>query len=456
MKANAILAVAAAKLTRLLLHILGRGGTALPGKVALKFCPDLLRHLAKDVQCLVVTGTNGKTTSTRMLEQAFVNEGIRYFSNRSGSNLIQGITADFAANATITGKPKCKYAVIECDEAASKQVFAYMSPKVILVTNVFSDQLDRFGEITAVMENIKIGVQNAPNAVVCLNGDCSLTASIARDIPNKVVFYGVETQIYSKPVQEISDAPNCLFCGTAYEYGHVTYGHLGSFRCPNCGYSHPQLQAAVTKVLEQTADDTTVEMRLHGESRRVTINLPGGYNIYNAAGAVTALMEAGFTADTAAAAVENFECGFGRMEKFLLDGVPVRMILIKNTAGCNQVINFLTNLEGEALFSICLNDRIADGTDISWIWDANFEKLLEMGDRLTGVLLSGLRAEDMAQRMKHAGIPEEKLQIIPEYDALVKAMTTQDKPVFVMPSYTAMLELRDHISTKFGYKQFWK
>lgn len=456
MSIRIFVSIAACKLTRHILRILGRGGTALPGKVALKLCPDLLRHLAMNVQVVAVTGTNGKTTSSRIIEQVFADAGESYFSNKSGSNLMQGITAEFAANSTLTGKPKKRYAVIECDEAASKKVFEYVDPKVVLVTNVFRDQLDRYGEVSYTLENIKIGVKNAPNATLCLNADCSLTASIAGELENKIVFFGIETEIYKERVEELSDATHCIFCHAEYEYDYVTYGHLGGFRCPSCGYKRPEAQVAATKLLSQDADASTVELRVFEDMKELTINLPGGYNVYNAVGAITAAIEMGFPREIAYSAAEGFECGFGRMEKFELEGVPARMILVKNPAGCNQVLNFLSNLEGDALFVVCLNDRIADGTDVSWIWDVNFEKLADMGERLTGVLLSGVRAEDMAVRMKYAGIPGEKTGIIKDYTELVKAMTAQDKPVFIMPTYTAMLDLREQISKDYNYKEFWQ
>lgn len=456
MKLKVILAILASKLTRFALRLLRRGGTALPGKVALKICPSLLSVLAKNVNVIAVTGTNGKTTSSRIVEQALQHAGVNWFSNRSGSNLIQGITADFAANAGLSGKMKKDWAVIECDEAASKQVFRQMRPRVILVTNVFRDQLDRYGEIANTIESIRIGLQGAPNATVCLNADCSLTTSLADGLPNQVLYFGVDAEVYKTRVRELSDAPRCLRCGAEYEYTHVTYGHLGAWRCPECGAARPVTQLTVKDVLAQTADGSKVLVDLNGSEFECYVNLPGGYNIYNAAGSIAAVTAAGFPAETAALACSDFNCGFGRMEKFQLGNAQARMILIKNTAGCNQVLNFLCNLDGDALFAVCLNDQIADGTDVSWIWDADFEKLLEIDHRLSGVLLAGSRAWDMAVRLKYAGVPAEKIIVCADYGELLQHITQQDKPTFIMPSYTAMLELRDRISREFGYGDFWE
>ncbi len=456
MKLRVFAAVAACRFTRWLLRVTGRGGTALPGKVALKLCPGLLGYLAKDVKTVAVTGTNGKTTSARMIEQAFSNAGMSYFANRSGSNLIQGITAEFAANSTLTGKNKKEYAVIECDEAACMKVLGFLKPKVIVVTNIFRDQLDRFGEVTTTLGDIKLGISHTPDTVMCLNADCSLTASLAGDLPNKCVFYGVNVPIYRHEISEVSDAQNCIRCKAEYEYDWRTYGHLGGFRCPECGYHRPDAQVAVTKIIELTADSSTVEMDIFGQSVTARINLPAGYNIYNAAGATAALLQMGFGVSDAVQALSGFECGFGRMEAFRKDGCDIRMILVKNPAGCNQVLSFLCEIDEPSLFVVCLNDRTADGTDISWIWDAEFEKLCTLGDKLTGVLVSGIRRDDMVMRLKYAGLPAEKVRVIADYGELLDEMCAKPQKVFVMPTYTAMLDLRARLSQATGGSKFWE
>ena len=456
MKLRIVLAVLLCKLIRFFLRVLGRGGTALPGKVAVWICPELLKHIAKGVKCVAITGTNGKTTSARMLEQFYIDSGIGFFSNKSGSNLMQGITAEFALNCRASGKPIHKYAVIECDEAASKKVFEYMNPVVVLVTNVFRDQMGVGGGIDATLDNIRLGIKNAPNATVCFNADDSLTSSIADEITNKTVFYGVDFNIYKNHINEISDAPNCIRCNAVYEYDYVTYGHLGSFRCPSCGYARKTPDVAATELITQDADTQTIMLRAFDETSDVTINLPGGYNIYNAAGAIAAALEMGFSINAVKDAMIRFECGFGRMEKLELNGVPVRMVLVKNPVGCNQAISYLLSLPGDMLCVICLNDRIADGTDVSWIWDVNFEKLGEMGDKLRGILVSGTRAGDMAKRLKHAGFPDECVRVLKGQGEMLDAALGQGAPVFIMPTYTAMLELRGIISQRFGVKNYWE
>lgn len=451
-----ILSIAACKFARWALRITGRGGTALPGRIALKICPDILGVMAKNVKTVIITGTNGKTTTSRIVEQVMADAGTNYFANRSGANLIQGITAEFAMHSTLTGKPKCEYAVIECDEAATKRVCKFVDPAVMIVTNIFRDQLDRFGEVLTTLENVKIGVKNSPNAIVCLNADCSMTASIAGEIDNEILFFGVNTEIYKERVSELSDAVYCIHCAEEYEYDYVTFGHLGGFRCPKCGFRRPDPQVAVTKVLSQTLDGSSVEMNVNGQMTTVDINIAGGYNIYNAAAAVAAGHAFGFDLATVTRAVSGSRCGFGRMETFDLDGHAVRMILVKNPAGCNQVLNFLSNLEEESLFVCILNDNEGDGTDVSWIWDVNFEKLCGPDGKLKQVFCSGIRADEMAMRLKYAGLSTDGITVIKDYGELLRAMLAQDKPVIIMPTYSGMMEFRGKISESFDIPDFWE
>lgn len=455
-KIRILLAVAACKLSRALIRLLGRGGTAFPGRLALKICPDILGVLSKDVRTILITGTNGKTTTSRMIEQAFIDQKRSYLSNKSGANLISGITAEFAVHSSLFGRCRKEFAVIECDEAASKTVLKYLKPEVIVATNVFRDQLDRYGEITHTLNNIIEGISNSPESTLCLNADCSLIASIPEHVSNRVLFFGLNVPLENCGGTELSDAPHCIHCKTEYEYDYHTYGHLGGFHCPNCGYSRPIPQYPVTEITSLGVDSSSVVMDLNGEPLFLHINLPAVYNIYNAAGAAAALDVFGFQRAEIASALASFDCGFGRMEKFDLEGTPGRMMLVKNPAGCNQVMRYLSALEDKALFIVCLNDNDADGTDISWIWDADFERLATMGDRLVRVLVSGIRAYDMALRLKYAGIPSDRIEIQQDYGLLIDEMCRSEDRVFIMPTYTAMLDLRSQLQKRLGGKEFWE
>lgn len=454
MNLRAFLAILVCRCVKLAAKILHRGGTAMPGRFAVKVCPQLPAILSRNVRIILVTGTNGKTTTSRIIEQGLIDTGADYFANRSGANLLSGVTTLLVENSTLFGKAKHECAVIECDEAAFRTVAPLVQPQVILVTNLFRDQLDRFGEITHTLANIREGILGVPDATVCLNADCSLTASLAGDIPNPCVFYGLGEALGGGEAPAVSDASHCIRCKAEYQYQYRTYGHLGHFVCPNCGYERPETDVTVTRLLGKDADSSTVEIATEELTRTVRVNLPAVYNIYNAVGAAAALLTFGVEPEAALTCGENFSCGFGRMEKFLLNGTEIRMILVKNPAGCNQVIEYLNGLEGDYLPVFLLNDNPADSTDISWIWDADFERLAA---KYQGpAVVSGLRAEDMALRLKYAGLPAEQITVERDFDALLNLVSGQELPVYMIPTYTAMLDIRTRLAHLCGTKEFWE
>lgn len=445
-------AILACRAVRLLARVLHKGGTAKPGEIALKICPDLLGYVSKGVKTVVVTGTNGKTTSARMIEQAFADSGLDYIANRSGANLISGITTEFALKSSLFGRCKADYAVIECDEAACRRTLAYLKPKAVLVTNLFRDQLDRFGDVTVTLENIREGLSKVPDSIICLNADCPLTASLST-LPNPRLFFGIEPQAMPG---DTGDGMRCPLCGRELEYSRSSFGHLGAYSCPGCGHARPNTEVSVSSIEKRGADSSTVVLAVGKNSSRVRINLPAVYNIYNAAGACAALQAMDFDPGIAFRALESFDCGFGRMESFALGEKGARMMLVKNPTGCNQVISYLSDVEDSFHLVVCLNDKAGDGTDISWIWETEFEKLADLGNRLSGITVSGIRWADMALRLKYAGIPEEKISAQPDYGKLVDELAAMEKSVYMIPTYSAMLELRSAIVAKIGGSEFWE
>ena len=457
MKLRVMTAVLACKLCRALIRLLGRGGTDFPGRVALKLCPNLLGELARNVTTVIVTGTNGKTTTSRMIEQSWQDAGISYFANKSGANLLSGVTAEFAVHSTLTGRCRYSHALIESDEAALKFISKYVDAKVIVYTNVFRDQLDRYGEITHTLNAIREGITHVPNATLCLNADCSLTASLAEDgIPNPIIRFGVNVPIYSETAHELSDAVYCIHCKTQYEYDYRTYGHLGGFRCPKCGYHRIAPEVAVTQVISTGADASDIVLDIFGHAHEVHVNLPGGYNIYNAAAAAAAAHVVGIDEKTTVSALGQFECGFGRAEQFRLGQAQARMMLVKNPAGYNQVINLISHDVGSCKLAFLLNDRFADGTDISWIWDVDFEALAAQQGRFTRIFVSGVRADDMALRLKYAGFPAERIELVRDYEKLLGEIGADAAPAFIMPTYTAMFDLRGEIGRHTDVKAFYE
>ncbi len=437
-----------------LLRMMGRGATSLPGKLALKIDPHYLKTLSSGVKTVVLTGTNGKTTSTHIVAQALENAGQKAFYNRSGANLIQGITTEFATNSSIAGQPRCSYAVIECDEGALRRVCEGLDPDVVVVTNVFRDQLDRYGEVMHTRDNILAGLKNSPHAHVLLNADCSITASLADEINNEVSYYGVDCEIYPKRVPDLSDATHCIKCGTAYTYDYATYAHLGGFRCPQCGYRRPQCEVAVEDIVERGTNDCALRMRVGQQVSTVHADVPADYDIYNCAAAVAALVAFGLPVQDAFNAIGHFKHGFGRGEVFDLGSAKVRLMLMKNPAGCNQIINLLLNEPDEHMGLACiLNDQDCDGTDVSWIYDAHWEAIAAAKD---SALFAGDRAEDMALRLKYAGMPAAGIAIEKDYDKLIDLLAAAGHDTTVVANYSAMMEFRKHIAARLGLAGFWE
>lgn len=454
MKIKVFFAMLVCRALRLASRVLHRGGTAMPGRVALKICPELLRVLAKNVKVVAITGTNGKTTSARMIEAAFAGEHMSYFANRSGANLISGITTEFAMNSTLSGKCRKEYAVIECDEAAAVRVFPQLQPKVVVVTNLFRDQLDRYGEVTHTRDLIASGIQKAPGAVLCLNADCSLTASLGWDVPNKTVYFGLEN-ISSSAVPSVSDAPHCLRCGTRYAYRRHTFAHLGDWYCPACGAQRPAPDMAVESVEAIPGGGSAVTMKTPEGTVSFDLALPALYNVCNAAAALTAARAMGWDMDICRASLADFGAVFGRMEQITVGETSVRIVLVKNPAGCDRALEFLASQSEDILPIFCLNDNAADGTDVSWIWDADYESLFAARSYET-IGVYGVRAQDMRLRLKYAGADDAAITVYGTADDLAAAVQAAGKPVVVLPNYTSMLTVRDKLSALAGGGRFWE
>ena len=457
-----VLSVGVCKLTRMLLHFLHRGGTALPGKMAMLIDKDILEVVSRGVKVLVVTGTNGKTTTTHMISHALSTNGIRHLTNYTGANLLSGITAEFCCSASLTGKAKVDYAVIECDEGVLAQVTGLIRPFAIVVTNLFRDQLDRYGEVERVLSALIRGIEKVPQAMLCLNADCALISSLALSTGNPVLYYGLNTPSEEYRHSEFSDTVSCIRCKAAYKYRYHTYAHLGDFYCPDCGYSRPAADVGVERIMEADQRGSFVSVRIENEELNVRIPLPTIVNIYNTCAAICGCLAFSRQMNNEQPSPKQFcasfssvEPSFGRMEIFDLNGVFLQIILVKNPVGCDQVISYLTRLNKDYLLAVSLNDRLADGRDISWIREANYEWLAD-DPHLNCVYVLGDRAEDMRLRLKEAGFAEEKLIRLDNYNALLLRLQEKRLPMYALPNYTAMLSLRNVVRRKTGKNHFWE
>ena len=440
------IACVVAKITHGVLRLLKKGATSLPGVLALKICPDILKRLSKGVNVIAVTGTNGKTTSCRMTEKALQNAGKKVFSNRSGANLIGGITTDFIMNANVFGKPKCDWAVIECDEATTPKVFPAIAPKAVIVTNLFRDQTDRYGGVLAPRDMIAKALNDSPETIVCINADCPLTSSIADMINNKKVYFGMDCAKAAK--LDETESLECPVCGEKMSYSYATYSNLGGFSCPKCGAHRHDADVAITELLGAN----TFKLRVNGGMKVCEVKLPSIYNMYNAAGTIAAIGAAGLDTAPAFEAVRDFDCGFGRMERFNLGKKGAQMLLIKNTAAVNQTLEYISEQIGAKTVVFTMNNRAADGRDPGWLEDANFEILAE-DDNIKEIIVGGEIAELLTERLKKAGL---ECRTQNDYALLIKELEEKEEYIYIMPSYTAMLDLRQRLVNKLGGKNFWE
>lgn len=430
--------IALVRLSEKLLRLFGRGATSFPGKLALFLKKDILKSLSRGVRIIAVTGTNGKTTTCAMIESALKKAGVSCFLNRSGANLITGVTAAFIANCNLFGRCRYDCAVLECDENALKKISLYIDAQILVVTNIFRDQLDRYGEVSSTLAAIREGAGNMKNALLVLNADDPLTFSLSR-LGNPYVSFGISKRL---SLGGRGESEFCPFCGTAYEYAFRTYSQLGGFYCPSCGYARETPDYSAEEVFLQDPDTSSFFAVFRGKAALVSVNLGGIYNVYNALAAAAALREFGVELSDVENALSEFGGAFGRMERF----ENVRMLLVKNPAGFTQTVNYIKPLAVHNLIFV-LNDNDADSKDVSWIWDAQ----IDIGDHVENVYAFGIRSGDMALRLKYAGI---QAKIIKNYDEF-KKITSQPDTV-IIPTYTAMMALRPYFAHRSGKKEFWQ
>jgi lipid II isoglutaminyl synthase (glutamine-hydrolysing) len=422
-----------------------------PGLVA-----DLVRRLGKG--SIVITGTNGKTTTSLLIASAARAAGLRPLANASGSNLMRGIASTLALAAGPDGMiagAEDRLGVFEVDEAALTLVVPELRPRVALFTNLFRDQLDRYGEVDAVAARWRRLLAGAsPDLRVVLNADDPAVASLG-ETREDVIYFGVEDRTLDRGQPEhASDALNCR-CGAPLQYDAVFYGHVGHWRCDACGRRRPQPEVAADHVELGEGRDVRFRLQLATETHDIAMGLGGLYNVYNALAAAAATRALELPPAATIAALNSAAAAFGRQESFEVDGRRVEVYLGKNPAGLNQVLSTLLLDAGRRTALFVLNDGIADGRDISWVWDADFEVA---AGKLETVFTSGSRAAEMALRLKYAEWPEPALEVEPDIGTALDraiAATPPGECLTVVPTYTAMLAVREMLAKRSGKDPFW-
>jgi UDP-N-acetylmuramyl tripeptide synthase len=447
--AEILAARAAAELSRLT----GRGGgTTVPGKLLWKLDPSAIDRLAERLPrgSALVSATNGKTTTTAMAAE-ILRPHYALAHNASGANLMSGVASALLASRD------AELGLFEVDEAALPEVAERVQPRALCVGNLFRDQLDRYGELELVAERWLAAVERLPaDAALAVNGDDPQLGRLAAVRSGTLVF-GVDDPRLARPsLQHAADSKYCVSCGTPYEYAAAYVGHLGDYRCPACGNARPPLDVIAREIELAGLEHASFSLVMPEGTRRVRLRVPGLYNVYNALAAASLARTLGVTLDDVAAGLERVGAAFGRFERIAIGDRRVLMLLIKNPAGANEAIRTLVEGRAPRVAVIALNDAIADGKDVSWIWDVDFEPLLEGLDR---VVVTGDRAAELALRFKYAGFAPERIEVVANLrSGLERGLAVSDPAdeLIVLPTYTAMLALRKSIGEVGAVRPYWE
>ena len=413
-------------------------GTSFVGMLVLKICPDFLKYCSKYIKkrIITITGTNGKSTTSGLIAHILETAHQKVVHNLKGANMLTGVANVFALS--IAPLKRYDYAVIESDEAYLTKLYDYMKSDYLVVTNLFRDQLDRYGELNTTAQFIKNAIDKNPDLKLILNADDPIVATFGRT--KYAVYYGFENVEYDCSYEHKSNAPtevfNCM-CGEELKYSKQFFAQQGHYYCPKCGYKrHECNYSADVKVYN---DYSILTVRNRGISFEFKVNLAGLYNAYNALAAISLGFEAGMNQEEIQKSLDTYHAIFGRTEKRTINGNPAVIQLIKNPTGASEV---LKTVDLKSNIVIAINDNYADGRDISWLWDSDFEQL-KNAEKL--VITSGCRANDMATRLKYAGIPQEKIIVEPNIKKAIDKATTAGKTT-ILPSYTALLKInKEHL-----------
>jgi len=436
---------------------LGRGGgTSAPGRVLLRLRPDAIQDLAADLSrgSLVVSATNGKTTTARLIAGCLAAEGWPVVSNRAGANLVYGVATALLDGART--RPAPQFGLFEVDEFALPEVVARLAPRVVVLMNLFRDQLDRYGELEAITDAWARMITTLPeHTVLVLNADDPAVASLADGV-HRTLYFGIDDpDIAIGALPHAADSIRCRVCAGPLAYSRVALGHMGVWNCPACGARRPDLDVAARSVRLESTHAIDLEILTPTGPLAAHIALPGVHNAYNATAAAAAAVALDIAPATIGPALAAAEAAFGRAERLQVDGRELVLLLAKNPAGANVTVQTVVLDPDPLHLLIALNDRTADGKDVSWIWDVDYEPLL---GRIGSLVVTGDRAYDMALRFVYAGLDRSRVHIVLEPGRaldLAISFTPNARPLYVLPTYTAMLDLRAILVGRGAADAYW-
>ena len=451
--------LSAAKLAGAATRAAGRGGgTSLPGRMLLRMQPDAIAQLAGRLPggSIVISATNGKTTTAAMASAVLERTGTRLVHNRAGANMAGGVASALLDAAHVGGQMDGDTGLFEVDEFWLPRVADALHPRALLLGNLFRDQLDRYGELDAIADRWAAVVAAQPAGTkLVLNADDPLVADLGTT--SEPVYFGIDDDRLALPaLQHAADSKHCRRCGHAYVYDAAYLGHLGRYHCPNCGAHRPEPQVVARDVELYGVRSARFALHTPVGQAEVDLPLPGLYNVYNALGAAALGFALDVPLDDVVAGLEAVAPAFGRAEVVRAGGRDLVLLLVKNPAGANEVLRTLVLEDGQLDLLGLLNDRTADGHDVSWVWDADFELL---APRLRTMTCGGTRAAELAVRMKYAGADPETLRVEHQLErALDAALAGGDpaRPLYALPTYTALLELRELLVRRGLTSRYWE
>jgi len=462
-KARLSLAISAGKLAGVsgrLLRI--GGGTSLPGLIARRIDPDILKSVigSSKAKKIVITGSNGKTTTARMTSAMATSNGKRVSHNREGSNMLQGVTSVAVNFADIFGKLHSDVLLFEIDEGTMPLVMPEISPDVVVITNIFRDQLDRYGELYSVARALDKTLDDLPEtSTILLNGNDPQVANFGQNTKARRLFFGLETTEVGTPVPEQSaDIIRCIHCQEDLQYKVAYLSHLGIYRCPNCGYTLPPLDIAATsvKLAPDGQGPTHVELRTPQGNMNLEIALPGIHNVYNAAAAIGASLAVGFEKEKLPAALTSIKPAFGRLEKIQAGDQTIYLSFVKNPTSFNLILRLIAQHPGKKHILLAASHTIVDGEDFSWLWDIEVE---EVAQNIADIVCSGNKPEELAMRLKYAEIPVDKINQITDLETALNAGLENAGPggtLYILSSYTPTNQLRRIMQKRGWVKHVWQ
>ncbi|MBO8127609.1 MAG: DUF1727 domain-containing protein [Peptococcaceae bacterium] len=450
MRLRLILAVWTGKIVAFLSRLLGGRGSSLPGVIALKLYPAALHALARQVRekSIIVTGTNGKTTTNNLLAAALKTEGHTVICNLEGANLVTGVTTAFIRKSDLLGRVKADYAVLEVDEASFPRVASAVRPGMVVITNFFRDQLDRYGELDKTVSFIREALEKLPAGRLVLNADDPLVAQLGASGWN-VAYYGLEPHERREEVNvACRESRFCPLCGSELRYSCYHYSQLGQYHCTSCSFTRPKPDVEAREVRSRHKE-IACRVTWRDESVTLRLSVGGFYNLYNALASFTAGKWLGLMTASLQQSFASFKPATGRLQAFWYRDKQVYLNLVKNPTGFNESISLILETEGIKDLFIAINDNAADGRDISWLWDVDFEALALRAAGLKQVICSGKRAAEMAVRLKYAGMPTSKLKVIPRMaQAVDETLKGQGKTAYFLATYTALWPVEKILRTR--------